>query len=118
MPMLTLAAGVASVLLAIAGLLLFVIVGVLALRALHANILAGRDDADGDGAFTLHDLRRMRDAGEISEEEFAHMRAIVTGSVSGDAGVRTAAPGVDLTGAPLPRPDGAGPTDDRSPRPG
>lgn len=94
--------------------------------------LLGRDHDDAGSGFTLHDLRAMRDAGRLSEEEFQHARAMILGH----AGARTAAvapadpaaprrlpdgtleaaPGRDLTGAPLPEPPPGSPRRSEPPR--
>ena len=51
-------------------------IGLAAARALRSRYQ--RDQAAAD--FTLEDLRRMRDAGRISESEHAAMRAAILGS--------------------------------------
>jgi len=78
---------------------------------------------------TLGALRDMHARGELSDEEYEAARAAVLAQAGVDpsrAGgfVRDAAPGVDLTGAPLPGPggqkdakdSGEGANEDREPR--
>jgi len=55
------------------------IVIAVARRMLH------RGASSADAGFTLHDLRRMRDAGELSDEEFERARAALIGRVRGIA---------------------------------
>ncbi len=66
---------------------------------------------------TLHDLREMRDAGRVDDEEYERLRAMIVGAVGGRSGgegpsprrldgVLEAPPGFDLTGEPLPKPPG------------
>lgn len=68
----------------------------------------------------LEELRRMRDAGEISPMEFEEIRATMIAKATGKdpddirreftrrAGGKVAEPGYDLTGAPLPGSAGDG----------
>ena len=42
-----------------------------------------RERGAPQGAFTLHDLRQMRDAGQSSEAEFERMRAALIGDLRG-----------------------------------
>ncbi len=67
-----------------------------------------------DGAALIEDLRRMRDTGQITPEEFDAAKAAAVARLTGrrppragpagDASLRVAPPGRDLTGAPLPPP--------------
>lgn len=78
-----------------------------------------RDDgANGDGlhALSLHDLRALHARGELSDDEFealrsSAIRAHTDGGQTPAPDARTAAPGMDLTGEPLPgsAPAGDGP---------
>lgn len=63
---------------------------------------------------TLHDLREMRDAGRVDDEEYERLRAMILGEAGAPTGGATAKkrmdglleapPGFDLTGEPLPKP--------------
>jgi hypothetical protein len=78
---------------------------------------AGRDEQAG----LMDNLRAMRDRGEMSSDEYDAAKRAMVARFSGPSaaaspppvrkpagigGVRVAPPGVDLTGAPLPRPPG------------
>ena len=83
-----------------------------------AAMLQGDDDVllyEPQSCRGLEEMRRLRDSGQMSREEFDAARAAIIGRVSGrapasaptrapsgDAGVRVARPGFDLTGRPLP----------------
>lgn len=72
------------------------------------------ESSDASAAGMMERLRVMRDAGRISPEEYDAARRAMVGRIQGKAerpaarpppqGERVAAPGFDLTGAPLPRP--------------
>lgn len=72
-------------------------------------------EADGGGGLSLHDLREMRDRGDLSEEEYERAKGAVLGGMGAKAGSgsprtpsrstgeeRRAPAGFDLTGEPLP----------------
>ena len=79
-----------------------------------------RDDALGDAApetLSLHELRELHERGGISDEEFealkdaavrAHQGGVAALAASKPATDVRAAPGVDLTGEPLPAPPDPG----------
>lgn len=115
----------ATLILAIGGMILAISFGGVAIMALRRRMLAKDAPASEDGAGMLDSLRAMRARGELSEEEFQSARAAFLSKAVGSAvpgapdrsaekarpisrggtdGERRAAPGVDLTGAPLPRP--------------
>lgn len=76
-------------------------------------------DQTGSGlGLTLADLRRLHASGQLSDEEFDAARAAIVGAAGGkpqgarpstghgqDGFHMQAAPGTDLTGDPLPKPD-------------
>ncbi|MBL0926132.1 MAG: SHOCT domain-containing protein [Phycisphaerales bacterium] len=104
---------VGPVLLWLAVLLGLVLAAGLAVLYLRTRLL-GKDAGPGAGGLTLGELRKLRDAGRITEEEFGRARDAVIGGASAgvprsDAsvlrgGALRAPRGVDLTGEPLPRP--------------
>lgn len=79
-------------------LIAVLVVGAVALALIRGRILGGSQAGPGE-ALTLHDLRRLRDQGRLSDEEFESARAAVLGK---PAGVVRAKEGFDLTGEPLP----------------
>ena len=48
------------------------------------RMLQGKHGAPGEG-FTLYELRRMRAAGQLSDEEFERAKAMIIGRVGGSA---------------------------------
>lgn len=108
-------------------------VGVLIVTVIAAGgaVLAFRrrlfDKGGEDTGGILDSLREMRNQGQITTEEFDAARKRMAARIAGVApppsvatrpqtrqlGVRTAKPGFDLTGAPLPPP--GGPTPDKPP---
>lgn len=117
------------------GALILVVVGAgLAVMHIRGRLLRKQDGA-GVGGSWLDELRSMHQRGEVSDEEFQRARASLLATLTGEsipkragaqgprpgagaagAGgsaerpeVRTALPGYDLTGAPLPRPIGERP---------
>ncbi len=115
----------ATLVLAIGGMILALSFGGVAIMALRRRMLAKDAPASEEGAGMLDSLRAMRARGELSEEEFQAARAAFLSKAVGSAvpgvpergarvarpmarggtdGERRAPPGVDLTGAPLPRP--------------
>lgn len=114
-----------TLILAISGMILALCFGGVAIMALRRRMLAKDAPESGEGAGMLDSLRAMRARGELSEDEFQAARAAflsraVRSAVPGASersdqessprarggtdGERRAPPGVDLTGAPLPRP--------------
>ncbi len=100
--------------------LIAVVVAATAIILVVRRRLLAADEPSADG-LTLHDLRRARDEGHLSEDEFEAARAAILGAVARDTGPRVgplgeirAAPGMDLAGRPLPprRPKNDGDTDD------
>lgn len=101
----------------VAMLVLALVGGVLALYIRHRML---RDD-DGPGVGMLEDLRRMRDSGDLSEDEYEQARLVMFARATGreiddlkadairKAGGLVAEPGFDLTGRPLPKPPESGP---------
>ncbi len=93
-------------------LLAVVIAGALVIFALRRRI-QGEDSIEGDD-LDLGTLRRMRDTGQMTNEEFEAARAAIVARHGGsDTGQSVspldptrvrARPGTDLTGDPLPRP--------------
>lgn len=78
----------------------------------RSRYLGQRDD-DATPASLMAEMRRMRDAGEISEQEFDRTRRLLVSRAAGDPPPQPhaardedaaviARPGYDLTGAPLP----------------
>ena len=74
-----------------------------------------RSDAERRGhGLSLSDLRKMRDRGDLTDEEYERARAAIIGTVAGSGsggspmrpttipGEVRARPGFDLTGEPLP----------------
>ncbi len=100
--------GVAIAILAVAGVVLL----------LYRRKVLAKDAGRDEQAGLMDNLRAMRDRGELSPDEYdAAKRAMVarfSGPTSGASprpvrkpaagDARVAPPGVDLTGAPLPRP--------------
>jgi len=97
-----------------------VAIGAFILAALRRRLFGEDPSGAGDGFIPLHDLRAMRQRGELSDEEYERLRAAMLGQwgVAGgaplpapdgeaesDSEERRAPPGYDLTGAPLPEPD-------------
>jgi len=81
-----------------------VLVGVVAVGAVAIYLVRRAMDTGSsmpDG-FTLHDIRRMHAAGELSDEEFERAKAAVIGRVS-------APPGEDAAAAADDAADGTGP---------
>lgn len=119
---------VASVLVWAALLIVAVAVGGGALLAYRRRLFA-RDAGAESGI--LNSLRGMRDRGQITQAEFDAARKRMAARVAGvapppsavaaprtpDAGARVAKPGLDLTGAPLPRPRETG-ADETPDKPG
>ncbi len=64
-------------------LLVVVVVGAAAIYSVR-RMLQGGHSAPGEG-FTLHELRRMHAAGQLSEEEFERAKALIIGRVGGSA---------------------------------
>lgn len=60
-------------------LIVLVIVGWIVVMMLR-RMMTGDDDGPNEG-FTLHDLRQLRAAGKISEEEFDRAREAIIGAV-------------------------------------
>lgn len=100
------------------------IVGGLVILAFRGRLL-GRRSAGDDASSRLTELKRLRDAGRLSAEEFESARAAIISSLSGAAprrispriidpdGTVRARPGLDLTGQPLPDTRRSGPDKDR-----
>ena len=92
--------------------------GVLLVRYRKSIFADGSDDSAGSAPMTLQDLRDMRNRGELTEDEFLRMKAVMVAELKGirlsgdqlqsgghaDPGVDElrAPPGYDLTGEPLP----------------
>jgi len=91
---------------------LVLVAGVVMLMVRKRIFAAGLDDETGGSMF--EDLRRMRDAGEISIEEYEYLRKCIVAKVSGheppprpaglvdSIGELRAKPGYDLAGDPIP----------------
>ncbi len=77
------------------------VVGAATLVLLHRRILGDAHLTPGE-ALSLHDLRLLRQRGEMSDEEFESAKAAILGHPKG---VRRAPEGFDLTGEPLPTHD-------------
>lgn len=107
------------------GLSVWVWIGLIVLIVMIGTVgmvIVRRRYFNDDGAelsgepLTLHDLRAMREAGRVDDEEYERLRAMILG----EAGARPATPlpkprtdgsleappGFDLTGEPLPKPPG------------
>lgn len=83
----------------IAGLLGLAVVGGIIIYIVR-RLLRGSEDHSEAGGFTLHDLRRMREAGELSEEEFDRARLAMIDRVRNRAPADAdAAPNADQTDA-------------------
>lgn len=110
--------GITDVLLPVGLMIVAVVILAIVVVNVRRRIL-GRESALNHPASLMEDLRRMRDSGELSQEEFEASRARVTAAITGrpvaasvvaprtrpsdDMGpIRRAKPGFDLTGAPLP----------------
>jgi len=74
----------------IVGLLILSIIGALLIHAVrrHYNDL----ESSGEGGFTLHDLRQLRDTGRLSNDEYEHMRGLLVGTRLEDPPVADANP--------------------------
>jgi hypothetical protein len=117
-----------TVVVAVAALIIAVVIAGLAVMHIRGRLLRKHDDRSSTESW-LDELRAMHRRGEVSDEEFqaasASLLARVTGSPVpapppapstgparglprhlGDPSTRTARPGFDLTGAPLPTPGG------------
>ena len=64
-------------------LLVVVVVGAAGIYLVR-RMLQGGHGATGEG-FTLYELRRMRTAGQLSDEEFERAKALIIGRVGGSA---------------------------------
>ena len=93
-----------------------IVVAGAAVMALRRRLFGSGAPADAP-VMELHELRALRERGEVSDEEYESLRAaLIRGyggaegvrAVVGDGGERRARPGFDLTGAPLPGGAGAG----------
>ncbi len=110
-----------------AALIVVVVIAALVLASVRRRAL--RKGQESATPLTLHDLRTLHARGEVSDEEFESLRAVILRSAtaggggapggpaseSGDPqrkpGERRAPPGFDLTGEPLPpAADGPGPS--------
>ena len=67
-------------------LLVVVVVGAAGIYLVR-RMLQGGHGAPGEG-FTLYELRRMRAAGQLSDEEFERAKALIIGRVGGSASAR------------------------------
>jgi len=133
---------VGELLLWLGALIGLVLIGGAVLMALRSRLSRDKPDDDrSDASSMLESLRRMRERGEISIEEFESTRARLVGRAAGqsparaegpitsdtsenhgpgagsDAGARRdgrwqAKPGLDLAGDPLPTPREPGPETD------
>lgn len=59
-----------------------IILGALAVSMIRKHMFEADTEADGATPFTLHDLRRLRESGQLSEEEFEKARAIILGNAA------------------------------------
>jgi hypothetical protein len=97
-------------------IMLVVVLGGVCILLYRRQVL-GRESASAMQSGVFDELREMRDRGQITSEEFEEMKARIVARVAGRplpprierpsvrfADERRAAPGFDLTGAPLPRP--------------
>jgi hypothetical protein len=102
------------------GVMIVLVVGVgIGVFILRSRLFGADPGSEAGAGGMLETMRRMRDRGEIPEEEYRAAQAAIVGKVksppplgSSPAGARTpssalgelrAKPGFDLTGAPLPR---------------
>lgn len=125
-----------AVFIAAGALIIAVVVAGAVVMHVRARLLKRRED-HAAGAAWLEELREMHRRGEVSDDEFQAARASLLSSLSSALGppapqptakpaqptrsppspeVRTATPGYDLTGAPLPTPINERPTDPQPPR--
>lgn len=88
--------------------IVFLLAGAIVLALIRRRLIQG-DDAPADEGLSLHSLRTLRDAGQLSEEEFLRARAALLGQAAPESGdeveVRQARAGFDLAGDPLPPSD-------------
>ncbi len=101
------------VLISIAALIVVVVVLGFVLVAMRKRMFGSSEDGEVAGSM-FEDLRRLREAGEISELEYDYLRKCIAARVAGreppprPVGLAEetvdlrARPGFDLTGAPIP----------------
>lgn len=109
-------------------LIVVALVGGMLILWIRGRLVERRSEAAGAGT-TLEQMRRLRDRGQLSQQEFDAARASLISRLSGqpapagqaraaerpsEPGAMLAKPGFDLTGAPLPRPP-AGATNPQAP---
>ena len=78
-------------------IIIFLIAGLFVVRKLRQNLMENRKNTGFDGfGLTLEQIDQMHQAGEISDEERAAMRKIVTGQKTGKENVELSDPKVDI----------------------
>ncbi|TVQ59388.1 MAG: hypothetical protein EA379_11095 [Phycisphaerales bacterium] len=95
----------------VAALIVLALVGGAVLMVLRRALLHRGDDPAHTPVLTLADLRAMRDKGEINDAEYARAREVLLREAGASATPKAprrdvvgGAPGLDLTGDPLPPP--------------
>lgn len=104
------------------GLMIILVIGLgIGIFMLRGRLFGSDERADADAGGMLETMRRMRDRGEIPEEEYRAAQAAMVARAAAARdqarghpatdrtpapapGELRARPGFDLTGAPLPRP--------------
>lgn len=112
----------------IAVLIVVVIAAGIGVMVLRRRFLGSDRSPAGDPGSLLESLRAMRDSGEMSTDEFEQARAALLHKATGKpvtrrkagsgakppiakSDIRSAEPGFDLAGDPLPKPDTSGDRD-------
>lgn len=112
--------GIVSYLAWVGAFIVVVVLAGVALLVYRRRVLADEHESERQRGL-LDDLRAMRDRGAISQDEYDAARRSIASRLAGRAPVvprspgpagRAAAPGVDLTGDPLPK-DGTNPASGR-----
>lgn len=103
-----------QILVTVGVLLVLAVVGGIVIFALRRRALGRHESAEPEAGGMLDELRRMRDAGALSDEQFEEARLKMAARATGmpidelrrksveRAGGRIADPGLDLMGRPLP----------------
>ena len=98
---------------AIGGLIVAAVIGGILLAVLKSRLLGDSERAAETGGL-MDELRRARDVGEITSEEYEAARKVMAARAAGMTeeevsrirdkalGAKVAEPGLDLTGQPLP----------------